>query len=218
MLEKADYLQIRKRAPHCAHCGKPFTGDERHPSLLMEQNTFCHIGQTPPLPGGAPGSPVPAPPAPPDNKESTPETQETPFQRFDLCADCWAAFKDQAYFSYWMGRPNTSNLPPKKLNRVERNLALLALFDSLAERNGEENDYTPHLFFLAHLLMRYKIFKWLPALRDPANGRKTLLFSRSDSEEPVQVSDMDLPDEMIASIKDEIEQYLERSTGQAVPL
>jgi len=97
-------------------------------------------------------------------------------------------------------------------------VALVALFDSLSDRNGVESDYTPHLFFLAHLLMQYRIFKWIPALRDPKTGAKTLQFTRSDSEDPVLIPDMELADDMIVTIKTEIEQYLERSTGQAIQL
>jgi hypothetical protein len=232
MLEKADYLQIKKRASICVRCGKPFTEDEACPSILLE--TGEPLTKPPEVAEITPVSvenvvapenvPTPAPvvevvaPKKKAADAAVAEPEEEAFHRMDYCAACWNELKEHAYFSYWVGKPNAVNGPAKKLNRAERNIALVALFDSLSDRNGVENDYTPHLFFLAHLLMQYRIFKWIPALRDPQTGSKTLQFTRSDSEEPVLIPDMDLPDDMIVTIKTEIEQYLERSTGQVIQL
>jgi hypothetical protein len=126
--------------------------------------------------------------------------------------------KDQAYFSFWIGRRNPTDIPLVKLNRHERNLALLALFDSLSERGNAETDYSPHLFFLAHLLMRYRIFKYLPSETDPATGAATLRFSRTDGEEEARVADAEMPPEEIVRVKEEVEAYLQQSTGQRIVL
>ncbi len=158
----------------------------------------------------------------PDKEKKSPDknTGEEPpgFLRLDFCPVCWQDFENTEFFSYWMGRRTESDLPPKKLNREERNLALLALFDSLSDREDEENDFTPHRFFLAHLLMKYKIFKWQPSVPDPETGHPLLRFHRTDAEEEVQIPEIEMPAEAIVKIKEEIEGYLEQSTGQVIRL
>jgi hypothetical protein len=214
MFDKSDYLRFRKRGPNCAACGKPFDQEEKHSSVLVEEENET-LGDAEAV-VEAP-EPTPAAAKPTTKKDDAPE-EESGYNRYDYCEKCWEEIKDKAFFSFWVGKPNESNLPPRKLNRAERNMALVALFDSLAERSGSENDYTPHLFFLAHLLMKYRIFKWQPADTDARTGQKTLRFTRSDSEDPVLLPEVDLPDEMILKIKDEIESYLQQSTGQPVRL
>lgn len=154
----------------------------------------------------------------PDPGKSPKERDEEGFRRLDYCDECWQKMKDHVFFSFWIGKPKASDLPPKKLNRAERDLALAALFDSLNERNGSEADYSPHLFFLAHLLMKYKLFKWKPARIHPKTGQSVLVFGRSDSEEEVEIPDVEMSDEAIVRVKDEVEAYLAKSVGQEVKL
>jgi hypothetical protein len=152
-------------------------------------------------------------------KEPAPEeTEDESFLRLDYCETCWQELKDRAFFSFWVSKRTTNDLPRKKLSKTERNLALVALFDSLSERDDSEVDFTPHLFFLAHLLMKFKIFKWIATKPDPKTGELVIQFSRTDSEEEVLVSDLDMPPEMVVRIKEEIESYLSESTGQPVRL
>lgn len=152
-------------------------------------------------------------------KEPAPEeTEDESFLRLDYCEACWQELKDRAFFSFWVSKRATNDLPRKKLSKTERNLALVALFDSLSERDDSEVDFTPHLFFLAHLLMKFKIFKWIATKPDPKTGDLVIHFSRTDSEEEVLVSDLDMPPEMVVRIKEEIESYLSESTGQPVRL
>ncbi len=152
-------------------------------------------------------------------KEPAPEeSEEESFLRLDYCEACWQELKDRAFFSFWVSKRTTTDLPRKKLSKTERNLALVALFDSLSERDDSEVDFTPHLFFLAHLLMKFKIFKWVVTKPDPKTGDLIIHFARTDSEEEVLVADMDMPPEMVVRIKEEIESYLSESTGQPVRL
>jgi hypothetical protein len=152
-------------------------------------------------------------------KEPAPEeAEEESFLRLDYCEACWQELKDRAFFSFWVSKRTTTDLPRKKLSKTERNLALVALFDSLSERDDSEVDFTPHLFFLAHLLMKFKIFKWVVTKPDPKTGDLVIHFARTDSEEEVLVADMDMPPEMVVRIKEEIESYLSESTGQPVRL
>lgn len=156
--------------------------------------------------------------APADAAPASGDGVPVTFQRLDYCQECWQKMKDQAYFSFWIGRRNPTDIPLQKLNRHERNLALVALFDSMSERGNAETDYSPHLFFLAHLLMRYRIFKYRPSVTDPATGASTLRFSRTDGEEEVQVADVEMPPEEIVRVKEEVEAYLQQSTGQRIIL
>ena len=91
-------------------------------------------------------------------------------------------------------------------------------FDSLSDQEDEENDFTPHRFFLAHLLMKFKTFKWQPSIADPESGTPLLRFLRTDAEEEVQIPEIEMPTEAIVKIKEEIEGYLEQSTGQVIRL
>ena len=223
MFDKADYLRFRKRGPNCAACGKPFEQEARHSSVLVEEEgdaaptssaeSAPEVAET-----SQPATVSPAPSPEHTGRKGDAREEDSGYNRYDYCETCWTSIKDNAFFSFWIGKPNETNLPPRKLNRAERNVALVALFDSLSERLDEENDYAPHLFFLAHLLMKYRIFKWRPGVTDPQTGHKMLRFERADSEDPVLISDIELPDEMILKIKDEIETYLHQSTGQDVRL
>ncbi|HUT25569.1 MAG TPA: hypothetical protein VM492_14595 [Sumerlaeia bacterium] len=219
MFDEPDYLKIEKRGSQCAGCGKSLLEEDRHPSVLLdpekaatpaaptgEQGASGQEDRSPRESGGAPEGP---------HKQ---EAEESGYKRLDYCRDCWEGMKERAYFSFWISRRTEADLPPIKLNRAGRNVALLALFDSLSERRDEETDFAPHLFFLAHLLMKYKILKWMPGVAHPETGEPMLRFSRTDCDEEALVPDLDLPDETIVRIKEEIEEYLKENTGQIVRL
>ncbi|MBN1867513.1 hypothetical protein JW916_09500 [Candidatus Sumerlaeota bacterium] len=222
MLETPDYMQIGKRRTDCAACGASLVEATRHPSVLVERerdeatDASDDSSERPESPEAVdvPESVAPAVKEEKGEKEEPPP----PFERRDYCPKCWDEMKEAAYFSFWVGRRTADDLPPRKLNRAERNVALAALFDSLSERDPDEGDFRPHLFFLAHLLMKYRIFKWRPAATDPETGETTLRFVRADSDEEVSVAEVEMPDDLIARIKQEVEAYLEQSTGQEIRL
>lgn len=247
MFDKAEYLSVGKRSETCAQCGASLLDTDRHPSVLVDAED-CPIETTAetsakvveieekPNEGGEEselGTPEePQTEAAPEQAGETTDDETLPdapsprasdddegFHRHDYCPVCWQRMKDDAWFSFWIGRRNPSDLPKKKLNRTERNLALAALFDSLAERD-DENDYSPHLFFIAHLLMKYKVFKWSPSVRDEKTGQEMIRFLRVgiDPEEEVLIPDMEMTDETILRVKTEVEEYLEETTGQTVQL
>lgn len=225
MLKNADYLHVSKRKPQCLLCGDSLVERERHPSALLEpkdaEKMKAAFQTEEQKEAEAAEEESPANPKQDDKKKSKEEKnkkEEPVFFRADYCESCWNKMKEEAWFSFWIGKRTTSDLPKKRLNRTERNLALVALFDSLSDRIDGENDFTPHLFFIAHLLMKFKIFKWHPSEENPQTGETTLRFSRSDSEDEVRISDMEMPPEMIVKVKEEIESYLEESTGQIVKL
>lgn len=227
MLQRNDYLKISRRNQQCARCGKSLLEEDRHPSILVEPQGAPATelaSENPPETEDAALEPEPASDEqadrPPDDAPAQASQEDDEgFQRLDYCAECWRQIKEQAYFSFWIGRPRDQDQPKRKLNKVERNLALAALFDSLSDRQNEAGeDYAPHLFFLAHLLMKFRIFKWKPAVDDPESGQSMLRFDRTDCDEEVRITDMDMPAEMVLKVKEEVEAYLKESTGQDVPL
>ena len=231
MLQPSDYLKIGKRGEACAACGKSLLEEPRLASVLIEDEEEQEapqeaapeeVEQTEEAPAEAETEAQAeadddTPPEQPRKKAD--EEEEEPYRRIDYCPECWAEIKDRAYFSFWLGKPRDDDAPKRRLNKAERNLALAALFDSLVERQDEaEEDFTPHLFFLAHLLMKFKIFKWKPGTTDPDSGARMLLFDRTDCDEEVTIPDILMPPEMVVKVKEEVEAYLKESTGQAVAL
>lgn len=81
--------------------------------------------------------------------------------REDLCPKCWDHMAEREYFSYWITRRIQVGPSPeeRRLARSERNEALWALFNALYSRDDAE-DFTPQLFLLAHLLMKYRILQY----------------------------------------------------------
>jgi hypothetical protein len=210
MLEKTDYLRIGKLRTECVQCGVSLVEDGRHVSVLSETATDL----TERITSGEVAKESSAPATPPAESADN----DAQFSREDYCLKCWKELKERAYFSFWMGKRDATSLPPKKLNRAERNVVLAALFESLLERHDEENDQAPHLFFLAHLLMKFKVFKWLPAEYDTATNTNMLRFVRVGSDDEIRIPDMEMSDEMIVRVKGEIENYLAESTGLRVVL
>jgi len=243
MLEKPDYLKIGKPTDTCASCGKPLAEQDRLASILLplEESQEPEAEATPSRDRKSRKSTAVAPQRQstekPDDQSgakrphsgaplgkgktegSEDKEEEAGFLRLDYCTKCWNAMKEQAYFSFWIGRRSAGDLPVGKLTKAERNVALAALFDSLAERGDEEQtDYSPHLFFLAHLLMKFKIFKWMPSVAHPETGEPMLRFLRAQTGEEVLVRNVEMPQEMVARVKEEVETYLQQTTGRPVKI
>ena len=131
--------------------------------------------------------------------------------RKDFCPECWEKMKDRDYFSYWVTKRITS-APKRQLTKKERNDLLLRLFESLYRQQEKQNSYS--LFFLAHLLMRYKIFHWkgsrnLPEDLDAGTPERTLLiFENRYTGEEIEITDQELDGEKILNTRTEIDEYL----------
>jgi len=129
--------------------------------------------------------------------------------RKDFCSRCWEKLGQKDYFSYWITRRLKPG-PNRRLSRKERNDLLLRLFETLHARGEEHEVYT--LYFLAHLLMRYKVFKWKGAVTeetgDPDVKSTYLVFENRKTGEEIRIPDQDLDGEKIAETKKEIDAYL----------
>ncbi|MEN6626356.1 MAG: hypothetical protein ABFD69_09035 [Candidatus Sumerlaeia bacterium] len=127
-------------------------------------------------------------------------------ERCDYCPTCWEQLKDDAYDSFWMTRRDTTPRKAPKLNRRERSMALRALFESLWDRR-ENEDVGPEIYLLAHLLMKWGGLKWRENGADIA-GRPCLVFEDPASGDRIEIADMEVGDERLASIQQRIDDFL----------
>ena len=125
--------------------------------------------------------------------------------RKDYCLACWKQLQDKQFFSYWLTKRIT---PPadKKINRQERNDMLLRLF--MALYNQEDPANATQLYLLAHLLMKYKVFKWLETRQGPT-GEDALVFEDTRTGEEIFVAPIAITDDQIAEAKKAVDSYLE---------
>jgi len=131
--------------------------------------------------------------------------------REDFCPECWAKLQERAFYGFWLARREKPGIP-KWQTRKERNTTLLAYFDFLNQKPDPEN--AQHLFYLSHLLMKYHVFQWLRT-EPPAdeNGREKIIFRNTASDDEVIIEAVPLDEEIIASIKKEVDEFLKRSIG-----
>jgi len=140
--------------------------------------------------------------------------------RKDFCPTCWEKIQDRDYFSYWL----TKRIKPdntRRLTKKERNNLLLRMFEFLNAQKGEGNAYM--LFYISHLLMRYKVFNWKgtrPAPAEPENNipeRTLLVFENRITGEEITIQDQTLDGEKIAATKKEIDEYLLNNLPEESP-
>jgi len=131
--------------------------------------------------------------------------------RMDFCEECWEKYKDKDYFSFWI----TKRIVPdskQSLTKKERNDLLLRLFESLYQDKAMESSYI--LFYLAHLLMRYKIFNWKGTRSEPKGGEEApepkefLVFENKYTGEEILIPDQELNGEKVSESKSQIDEYL----------
>jgi hypothetical protein len=128
------------------------------------------------------------------------------FERYDYCPDCWQQMKDEAYQSFWITKRVPREQKVRKLSRRERSLALRALFESLWDRR-ETEDVGPHIYFLAHLLLKWGGIKWKENTVD-TNGGEVVVFEELATGDRIDVPSVEISDERMNAIKDEIEHFL----------
>jgi hypothetical protein len=139
------------------------------------------------------------------------DSQEEMALRKDFCHKCWDQINNKDYFSYWITRRIAPD-PKRKFSKKERDALLLRLFESLYQKTDEKSIYI--LFYLAHLLMRYKVFAWKGSRITPEDSetqtpeKTTLIFENKLTGEEIQIPDQDLDGEKIAESKKEIDGYL----------
>jgi hypothetical protein len=129
-------------------------------------------------------------------------------ERLDYCPQCWDYIKEEAWDSFWITRREVKARVPK-LTRRQRSVALRALFESLWEHreNAENREVEAHLYFLAHLLMKWGGLKWRASDRD-GEGREIVIFEDPASGDALRVAAVETTDEQLAAMQARIEEFL----------
>lgn len=129
-------------------------------------------------------------------------------ERLDYCPECWQQLKEEAYNSFWITQRSPRRQRLKKMSKRERNSALKALFESLWDRR-ETEDVGPHLYFLAHLLMKWGGLRWKEDVKDPY-GREVVVFEDHATGDTIEIMTFVISDERMFKIKEEVENFLQQ--------
>ena len=139
--------------------------------------------------------------------------KERGVERLDYCPDCWRQMKDEAYQSFWITRRILKEQKVRKLSRKERNTALRVLFESLWDRR-ESEDVGPHIYFMAHLLMKWGGLKWRENRQDEY-GREVVVFEDPASGDRLELVAVDPGDERMNAVKDEVENFMRQYASES---
>ncbi|MGI8907069.1 MAG: hypothetical protein ACR2IE_11330 [Candidatus Sumerlaeaceae bacterium] len=178
LTDKELYLRIGRPQNACMKCGATIAIAGKHASALLD----------------------------PDGPDTAPR-EDTQLRR-DYCSECWQNMGEGHYVGYWMARREAPK-PRQIRTRKERNAALLSYFEMLRSRQSlEGEDCTQSLFFLAHLLMKYSVFKWARSTPANAEGGERIYFRNTTNDDVVEILSVELQDARLAEIKREVDEYL----------
>jgi hypothetical protein len=139
------------------------------------------------------------------SEEGSEGEEEIP-QRRDYCPTCWDRLDSRNYVGFWLARRDPPK-PRKVQNRKERNARLAAYFDYFYHEDRAA--HAARLCFLAHLLIRYQVLRWLRTEPPEGPGRGERIICRNTiTDEEVCVEMVQLADEELAAIKQEVDDLL----------
>jgi hypothetical protein len=125
--------------------------------------------------------------------------------RKDYCRECWRKIKDKEYFCFWLAK-RLKPAPGKREAKRKTRTILHNLYNDLSQKSSD--DYSAHLFILAHLLMRLKVFRWEATLKDEA-GNQLLRFYDTVNDQAILLRAPSISDEKLAALRNEIFSLLE---------
>lgn len=137
--------------------------------------------------------------------------------RRDFCPQCWGRMTERTYFSYWFAQRLAPPAPNRRLAKAERNEALWRLFNALAAQQLQEHE--PHLFLLAHLLMKYGVLKWKENRPEAEAGPGALgwvVFEHPQTGEEYKVRERPLNDTALERVITEIDQLVAKEVDPSV--
>ena len=178
--EKELYLKIGRPHNSCAACGADVAHAGKHPSVLRRGGGTIETEGELSLDPDAP-------------------------RREDYCAECWQRLADDDFMGYWLARREPPK-PRKIETKKERNAGLLAWFEHLQGLPSDE-ETSQSLFFLAHMLMKYGVFKWLRTDKD-SEDNETIYFRQTGSEEEIPIRSLELSDDRSVEIKKDLDAFL----------
>ena len=116
--------------------------------------------------------------------------------RNDYCETCWEKVKEKDYFSYWVTRRVPRSGKEERQKKETARQTAIRLFEQMMQ--SEDEDRTARLYILAHLLLRFRIFKWKGSEINGETGQAQLVFERATTREEVKIPDMRLSEEQLA--------------------
>lgn len=183
--DKELYLKIGRPQNACVQCGATISHAGKHPSALLD----------------------------PDGPDTAPRADVT--LRRDYCVDCWKQLGHEPYVGFWLARREAPKVRAVK-TRKERNAALLSYFELLRQEPEENNDERgPRLFFIAHLLMKYGVLKWVRSDAAAHPGApEIIVFRNASADEFVEIESVELDDQHLAEIKKDVDEFLARAVSE----
>ncbi|MGC8840235.1 MAG: hypothetical protein ACP5QZ_02120 [Candidatus Sumerlaeaceae bacterium] len=131
-------------------------------------------------------------------------------QRRDYCPSCWQEHTAKDYLGFWITKREAPK-PRRVQNRRERNARLAAYFDYFYREGGPI--HAARLYFLAHLLMRYGVLRWLRTEHDTESQKETIFYRHVINDEEVKVESVELSDEELVALKREVDELLAGTLG-----
>jgi len=183
-MDKNLYLKLRRPSDRCLNCGADLVAAHKHPSAVRVDDEADQL------------------------------------EREDFCPSCWEQkVQGEPFFSRWLAKREIP-VERTRISREDRNRLLLALFELLSA--GGETDLSGDdaldpdavRYFLGHLLMRFRIFKWHRT--DAATAM--IFFENTQSGETYSVPAIELDDETIVKVKNVVEEYLRKGQDLDVSL
>jgi len=124
--------------------------------------------------------------------------------RRDICQECWEKMADRQFFSFWLAQREAPK-PDPKVAREEQNRRLTAVFEMMLD--SKEDRFRPHLYVLAHTLMKRRLLKWVGS-RKGEDGRERIVFRNAATDEEIEIEEIDLADQAMVAVVHEIERAL----------
>jgi hypothetical protein len=129
--------------------------------------------------------------------------------RQDFCTSCWEASREREFYSFWIARREKPKTP-KRQTRKDRNATLASYFDFLYQKGDAE--HAQHLFFLAHLLMKFQVLRWVRTEPpETPEGRERIVFRNTVTDDFVTIESLMLDEDRLVVIKREIDEFIERA-------
>lgn len=183
LTEKELYLKMGRPLNTCIKCEVSINVAGKHPSILRAEEE--------------------------KRKKADKKTEDDAPLREDYCPKCWHDIQDVNYSGFWLSKREPPK-PRKIQNKKERNAALMAYFDNARSSDEQTPTVKETLFFTAHLLMKYGVFKWNRTETDEITGIETIIFRHGNGEDDILVEEISLTDERGLELKNEVDEFLSK--------
>jgi len=122
-------------------------------------------------------------------------------ERRDVCRECWETVADKDFYSFWVTQREAPK-PDLRRTRQQQRAALMRLFEQF-HASGDPQ-FRPHVYLLAHLLMKHRQLVWEGEARADG-GEPIVLFRHPVTGDLLRVAGVSLDDERLVAVKREID-------------